>query len=205
MCQTFYRPTDPQTEQQFQAWMRENPGGYVFNHFGGANPRYNRLHRLPCRGLSRANAGVPKICCTNRTSVEHRIAELRDPGGWGECGLGCCGQYTSSTPGLDVRNGLTGQRAGGGSGSGSVCSKSSRLRMKTTHWNFAWVVIIALIALERFVFGPEWFESIFGWIGWLSVLDELSKVLLELSVLLLAGVILIRIADTYFQRRGDGQ
>ncbi|MCI0782017.1 MAG: hypothetical protein J4N93_12045 [Chloroflexi bacterium] len=99
MCQTFYRPTDPRAEQQFRAWMRENPQGYVFNHFGGTNPRYNCLHRLPCRGLNRANAGVRKICCTSRTSVEQRIAELRDPGGWGECGLGCCGQYTSSTPG----------------------------------------------------------------------------------------------------------
>ncbi len=78
--------------------------------------------------------------------------------------------------------------------------------MKPTHQPFwVWVAVPALYALVRFVYGPEWFESIFGWIGWLTVLDELSKVLLELTVFILAGVILIRVADTYFHRRGDGQ
>ncbi len=89
-CQTFSRAHTPQAEERFQAWMRANPTGYVFNHFRGSNPGYNLLHQLPCPSFQRqATTAVQKFCCTDRACIERTIRELRGES-WQLCGNGCC-------------------------------------------------------------------------------------------------------------------
>ena len=90
MCDVFHRVNGPQDDQRFQGWMDANPHGYVFNNLGGRGPQYNVLHRLPCPSFQkRANAGVAKICCTDRACIERSIRQARGDE-WKLCGFRCC-------------------------------------------------------------------------------------------------------------------
>ena len=93
MCEKFYsRGNDSQADQRFQDWMAAHSKGYVFNHFTGSNPKYNLLHKLPCRAFTdnSPNTTYQKICCTDRACIERSIHQVRSAGGWEECGMGCC-------------------------------------------------------------------------------------------------------------------
>ena len=79
-------------EQGYAAWMRANPGGYVFNHFGGGDPAYNVVHRADCRHLRRdadvgARTRYEKVCGETRDEVEAAATRLRaSAAGWSHCG-----------------------------------------------------------------------------------------------------------------------
>ena len=79
-------------EEGYEAWLAENPQGFVFNHFGGRDPGFNVLHRSGCRFLHRdvdegRRTVYEKICCRDRKALERRLDRLRGPGRWKHCGV----------------------------------------------------------------------------------------------------------------------
>ena len=97
-CEVFYGGSTPGTarrleaDREFQDWMKRNPTGYIFNHFGGRNSNENLLHQLPGESscLEAMNTGARKICCMDRACIERTVRELRGEDGWQLCGDGCC-------------------------------------------------------------------------------------------------------------------
>jgi hypothetical protein len=90
MCQVFRND-----EPSYEAWVASHPRGWVFNNFGGGNPTYNKLHRLPCSAINRPSdrgrwTVVEKICCDDRACIEQTIGQRRgDVTTWETCGTGC--------------------------------------------------------------------------------------------------------------------
>ena len=87
MCLTF-RNQDP----QYDAWRHANPGGFVFNRYGGRNDTMNVMHRrADCDHLNRlADAGhrtdsYGKSCCLIQTCIENEANGFRAGRGWVWC------------------------------------------------------------------------------------------------------------------------
>lgn len=69
-------------EQGYEAWLDAHPDGWVFNHFGGGNPTYNKLHHLPCHYINTPSQQgrwtiYSKICCTEEDCIRETVRELR--------------------------------------------------------------------------------------------------------------------------------
>lgn len=66
----------------FRRWRKGHSSGFVFNAFGGSNPRENVLHRADCDSLLPRVAGqawtsVPKLCGAARDTLEAALDDLR--------------------------------------------------------------------------------------------------------------------------------
>ncbi len=78
-------------ESGYAAWLRAHPHGYVFNHFGGSDARYNVLHRADCSWLARAvdegrRTVVEKVCSEDITAIAKEANRLRaEEKGWKAC------------------------------------------------------------------------------------------------------------------------
>jgi hypothetical protein len=77
-------------EPGYQSWLEENPEGFVFNHLGGRDPKYNIIHNASCRHLHRpadegVRTNVEKICSDNLEELMNKATGLRGPAGWGCC------------------------------------------------------------------------------------------------------------------------
>jgi hypothetical protein len=77
-------------EEAYEAWLRAHPDGWVFNHFRGNNPTYNKLHHLPCHYINKPSqrghwTEYAKICCTDRDCITETVRGLREDS-WEFCG-----------------------------------------------------------------------------------------------------------------------
>lgn len=65
-------------------WIRDNPNGYVYNDFGGADVTYKKLHRADCKLLHNIpprwkKTSYRKICCSNFYELVNWLKENRGP------------------------------------------------------------------------------------------------------------------------------
>ncbi|WLR58637.1 hypothetical protein [Guptibacillus hwajinpoensis] len=79
-----------ENEERYLNWYRANPEGYVFNHFKGSDPDYNKIHIATCRTLWRQkDAGVrtkvEKICSSNLNELIQMTEYVRDKKGFSFC------------------------------------------------------------------------------------------------------------------------
>ncbi len=90
MCEIFKND-----ERGYGRWPDANQTGFVFNHFGGGNSSYNKLHHVPCHAINKPSQTgrwtvVEKVCCSDRVCLERTIRERRGgPESWEGCSV--CG------------------------------------------------------------------------------------------------------------------
>lgn len=77
-------------EKGYREWLDGQPGGFVFNHFGGSDPTMNVLHKAACVHLRRPHdrgrrTAVPKVCSTAYFELLERISHDCGPKGWTQC------------------------------------------------------------------------------------------------------------------------
>lgn len=77
-------------ERAYANWRKRNPSGYVFNYFGGKDPKYNKIHRVNCWKLTSGQQGmrtsVKKVCCEELDDLKAYANVLRGgPEGWTYC------------------------------------------------------------------------------------------------------------------------
>ena len=70
----FHREED---NDRYHEWRRENPHGYVFNHFRGLNGEMNKIHRANCFRLDRSNTTYEKICSTDLKKLISFVSSIR--------------------------------------------------------------------------------------------------------------------------------
>src|SRR5690606_12965842 len=58
----FHREED---NDRYHEWRKENPHGYVFNHFKGLNGEMNKIHQANCFRLDRSSTTYEKFCSTD--------------------------------------------------------------------------------------------------------------------------------------------
>jgi hypothetical protein len=68
-------------ENSYAEWLSQHQNGYVFNHFGGSNARYNKLHNANCRYLNRpqdegVRTRIEKICAADLNELKQCVEEL---------------------------------------------------------------------------------------------------------------------------------
>lgn len=79
-------------ETGYAAWLSAHPQGFVFNHFGTDDSRFNVIHQGSCRYLHRPKdegrrTQVEKICSDELDPLVAFVRGLRaDTGGWKYCG-----------------------------------------------------------------------------------------------------------------------
>ncbi|WP_347552023.1 hypothetical protein ABFG93_07665 [Pseudalkalibacillus hwajinpoensis] len=79
-----------ENEERYIGWYEANPGGYVFNHFKGRDPGYNKIHAATCRTLWRkkdlgARTRVEKICSDNLKELIEMTDLIRREKGYTLC------------------------------------------------------------------------------------------------------------------------
>lgn len=77
-------------EERYLGWHELNPEGYVFNHFKGSDPGYNKIHSADCRTLWRekdhgARTKVEKICSDNLQELLNMSDVIRKNKGYSLC------------------------------------------------------------------------------------------------------------------------
>ena len=78
-------------ESGYERWLEANGRGFVFNNFGGEDPKNNSLHRADCIHLRREcdkgkRTVYEKICCVDETCILSTVTEERGRGRWQRCG-----------------------------------------------------------------------------------------------------------------------
>jgi hypothetical protein len=79
-------------EAAYSQWHELHVAGFVFNHFGGTNPRYNVMHKSNCVFLWRdkdenSRTVVEKWCAVSEAELAGHADEILGAGGWNRCGV----------------------------------------------------------------------------------------------------------------------
>ncbi|MEE3181235.1 MAG: hypothetical protein VX288_04950 [Planctomycetota bacterium] len=79
-------------EAGYLEWHLQNRTGFVFNHFGGNDPGYNKLHRSTCSFLRRekdenARTTVEKWCSETENELVQHIEEFVGLDMWTRCSV----------------------------------------------------------------------------------------------------------------------
>jgi hypothetical protein len=78
-------------EAGYTTWLEAHPNGFVFNNFGGNDPRMNIVHRASCAYLRRPKDEgrrtiIEKVCVAKADLLTAVIRQVRgDKAGWREC------------------------------------------------------------------------------------------------------------------------
>ena len=79
-----------ENEKRYLSWYHANPDGYVFNHFKGKDPDYNKIHMATCRTLWRekdhgVRTKVEKVCSDNLNELLKMTQNIRRDKGYSLC------------------------------------------------------------------------------------------------------------------------
>ena len=90
-CTIKYMRKFKDDEVGYLEWHLQNRTGFVFNHFGGNDPRYNVLHRSACSFLwiekdENARTRYEKWCSATENELVQYIDEFVGIGMWKRCG-----------------------------------------------------------------------------------------------------------------------
>lgn len=69
-------------ESAYDAWRSQNSNAYIFNHFGGNDPKMNVLHLASCVWLNREKdqgrrTAYEKVCSKDFEELRNKVEELR--------------------------------------------------------------------------------------------------------------------------------
>lgn len=77
----FHREED---NDRYHEWRKENPHGYVFNHFKGSDKEMNKVHKANCLELNISKTTVEKFCSTDLQKLLSFVSSIRGDS-WSFC------------------------------------------------------------------------------------------------------------------------